>query len=360
VTFCRLVHYGYMRKIILVLFGSFAFCFLGAQNLIKNPGLEIIDTSVVITQYEDSFQVHHIPGWYNPGFTTTDYFNSDGQHGHVGSRNFGREIKAHSGVGFAGFYTENTKWREYIGIDFTEALVAGNNYHIEMYLATSVKCKYAMMCLQLEFWDTTYMKIQNIKMNYPRVNPKYPAVYIMQTGQAAMIDNWIKFSTDFTAVGGEKSMILGYFDDLYRTFPLPLTPKNRNNDAYAYNYIDDVSLVRVDGPPISRKIISRPIIYFDVNKAIIKPEYFDPLDDVVDRMKKNARLKIEVDGYTDVDATDSFNLKLSQRRAQAVADYIISKGIDPSRITVKWFAEQMQVSDEKALNRRVEFRYFEN
>src|ERR1041384_6121044 len=132
-------------------------------------------------------------------------------------------------------------------------------------------------------------------------------------------------------------MIIGYFDDLYRTTDLPLTPKNKLNDPYAYNYIDDISLVPVDGPPIIRKTVSRPIIYFDVNKSIIKPEYFDPLNDVADRMKKNAMMRIEVDGYTDVDASDSFNYKLSLRRAQAVADYIISKGIDPSRITVKAF-----------------------
>jgi outer membrane protein OmpA-like peptidoglycan-associated protein len=139
-----------------------------------------------------------------------------------------------------------------------------------------------------------------------------------------------------------------------------VTAYNRGRDPFAFYFIDDVSLIPIEGYPIERTVRSRPIIYFDVNKAIIKPEFFPALNDVVLRMKSNAFLRIEVDGYTDVDATDSFNLKLSQRRAQAVADYIISKGIDPSRITVKWFAEQVQVSDEKALNRRVEFRYFEN
>jgi outer membrane protein OmpA-like peptidoglycan-associated protein len=334
--------------------------FLQAQNLIKNPGFELIDTSIKITNPGDSFQVHHIPGFYNPGFTTTDYFNSDGKHKNYGSKYFGREIKAHSDVGFGGFYTENTKWREYLGITFTEALQAGKNYHVEMYLATSEKCKYAMSNLQLEFWDIDSIHIMNISMRYPRVNPDYPPVYIMRTGQTAMIDNWVKFSADFTAIGGEKSMIIGYFDDLYKTSDLPLTPKNKMNDPYAYNYIDDISLVQVDGPPIIRKTVSRPIIYFDVNKSIIKPEYFGPLDDVAEKMKANARMRIEVDGYTDVDASDSFNYKLSLRRAQAVADYIIAKGIDPSRITVKAFSEQNQVSDEKELDRRVEFKYFNN
>jgi outer membrane protein OmpA-like peptidoglycan-associated protein len=333
--------------------------FLGAQNLVINPDLELRDSSIKITQTEDSFQVHHIPGWYNPGFTTTDYFNSDGKHTNYGSKVFGKEMKAHSGVGFAGFYTENTKWKEYVGIDFSQPLIAGNNYHVEMYLATSVKCKYAMACLQLEFWDTNYVKIISMGGQYPRVSPKYPPVYIMGTGKATLIDNWVKFSVDFTALGGEKSMIIGYFDDLYRTNPLPITSQNTRNDPYAYNYIDDVSLVHVDGPPLNRRVVTRPIIYFDVNKAVIKKEYFDPLNDVADRMKKNALLKIEVDGYTDVDASDSFNIDLSKRRAQAVADYIISKGIDPSRISVKWFSEQVQVSDDKALNRRVEFKYFE-
>lgn len=348
-----------MRSSALLVFLLVAFS-LRAQNLIVNPGFELIDTTIEILSPNDSFQVHHIPGFYNPGFTTTDYFNSDGKHAHYGSRVFGREIKAHSGVGFGGFYTENTKWREYIGIILTEPLVAGNNYHVEMYLATSVKCQYAMQSLQLQFFDTNYTIIITKYMNYPRVDPTFPPVNITKTAQVGMIDNWVKVSADFTAVGGEKSMIIGYFDDLYRTSPLPVTPKNARNDPYSYYFIDDVSLVRVDGPPIPRKTISRPIIYFDVNSSRIKPEYFGPLDDVADRMKKNARMRIEVDGYTDVDASDSFNVKLSQRRAQAVADYIISKGIDPKRVSVKWFSEHVQVSDEKALNRRVEFKYFEN
>jgi outer membrane protein OmpA-like peptidoglycan-associated protein len=326
-----------------------------------NPGLEIIDTSIVVTNPWDAFQLHHIPGWFNPGFTSTDYFNSDGKHSNVGSRYFNYEIKAHTGNSYAGIYIDNTKWKEYVGVELTEPLIAGKNYRLEMYLAVSRKAKLAMSTLQVVFGDTrdTSGFISEKPTNLT-ASKTFQPITIQNTGGTGMVDNWTKVSVDFTAIGGEKVFMMGYVDDYFKTNEMPVTKFNKGNDPYTFYFIDDLSLVQIDGPPITRKTVTRPIIYFDVNKSTIKPEYFGPLDDVVDRMKKNARMRIEVNGYTDADASDSFNIKLSQKRAQAVADYIISKGIDPKRITVKWFDEQVQISDEKALNRRVEFRYFEN
>jgi outer membrane protein OmpA-like peptidoglycan-associated protein len=326
-----------------------------------NPGLERHDTSLLRKGVADVFYTNQVPGWFNPGWTSTDYFNSDGKHSNVGSRYFNYEIKAHTGNSYAGIYIDNTKWKEYVGVELTQPLVAGKNYRLEMYLAVSRKATLAMSTLQVVFWDTRDTSgLISEKPTNLSASKTFQPITIQNTGGTGMVDNWTKVSVDFTAIGGETVFMIGYVDDYFKTNGMPVTKFNKGNDPYTFYFIDDLSLVQVDGPPIIRKTVSRPIIYFDVNKSVIKPEYFGPLDDVVDRMKKNARMRIEVDGYTDVDASDSFNIKLSQRRAQAVADYIISKGIDPSRITVKWFAEQVQVSDEKALNRRVEFRYFEN
>lgn len=333
---------------------------LRAQNLVFNPGLELHDTSLPAYNATDVFYINKVPGWFNPGWTTTDYFNSDGKHADVGSRYFNYEIKAHTGNSYAGIYIDNTKWKEYAGVELTQPLVAGKNYRLEMYLAISRKATLAMSTLQVVFWDRrdTSGLISEKSTNLTAAKI-FPPITIPNTGSTGMVDSWTKVSVDFTAIGGEGCFMIGYTDGYFKSNEMPVTKFNRGKDPYTFYFIDDVSLIQVDGPPIIRKTISRPIIYFDVNKATIKPEYFDSLDDVADRMKKNARMRIEVDGYTDVDASDSFNYKLSFRRAQAVADYIISKGIDPSRIAVKAFSEQNQVSDEKELNRRVEFRYFE-
>ncbi|MDD4227366.1 MAG: OmpA family protein [Mariniphaga sp.] len=69
--------------------------------------------------------------------------------------------------------------------------------------------------------------------------------------------------------------------------------------------------------------------------------------------------KIQVDGHTDSAGSDSYNQKLSERRAKSVADYLLSLGVTNDRITEKGFGETMPVADNntdegRALNRRVE------
>src|ERR1044072_1073598 len=133
-----------------------------------------------------------------------------------------------------------------------------------------------MTNLQIDFWDTSYVQIGG-QLGYPRMSPTYPPVVIPNTAQIGMIDKWVKVSASFTALGGEKSFVLGYLSDYFRTAPMPITQLNKNNDAYAYYFFDDFSLTPYAGSPIERKMPSRPIIYFDVDKAVIKPEFFAPL-----------------------------------------------------------------------------------
>lgn len=325
-----------------------------SQNLILNPGLEDRDTSNRAIRPYDIFAQRDVPGWYNPGSTTTDFFMSDGKHDDYGSRYFSRRIKAHGGHSYGGIYIDNTKWKEYIGIELKEPLVQGKNYRLEMYLSISNRSKYGAASLQVNFWDTNYVMIGGVT-GYPRMSPTYPSVVIRNTGQQKMVGDWVKVSADFTALGGERSFVLGFLSDLFQTAPLALTPVNRNNDPYTYYYIDDVSLVQIEGSPIPRVMPSRPIIYFDVNSAVIKPQFYLGLDSVVSRLKADALLKVNVNGFTDSTGTDALNLGLSVRRAEAVAGYLVSKGIDPVRITANGYSETRPAGEDKALNRRVEF-----
>ncbi len=101
-------------------------------------------------------------------------------------------------------------------------------------------------------------------------------------------------------------------------------------------------------------------IFFDFDKTTLKQESFIELDKVVDFMTENASLEIEIAGHTDSKGGDDYNLNLSQGRAQAVVDYIISKGIDEYRLIAKGYGETVPLesndTDEgRAYNRRVEF-----
>ncbi|MEY3369092.1 MAG: hypothetical protein RI973_2247 [Bacteroidota bacterium] len=106
------------------------------------------------------------------------------------------------------------------------------------------------------------------------------------------------------------------------------------------------------------KIIARGI-NFDTGKSTLKPESLGALNSIVNMMKEHAELKLEVSGHTDSDGDDASNMKLSQARADAVREKLISLGIDPARLTSKGYGETMPISPNstpagKANNRRVE------
>ncbi|MEC8885306.1 MAG: OmpA family protein, partial [Bacteroidota bacterium] len=80
-------------------------------------------------------------------------------------------------------------------------------------------------------------------------------------------------------------------------------------------------------------------IYFDFDKANIRPDAAVTLDKLVDLMKKYPEMDIEVASHTDQRGSDSYNLALSQRRAQSTVDYVVSKGIDRNRLKAKGYGE---------------------
>lgn len=122
--------------------------------------------------------------------------------------------------------------------------------------------------------------------------------------------------------------------------------------------------------PFSRDIYLQPIevgltvrlknIYFDFDKTTLKSESYAELNKVVDFLKRNASVEIEIAGHTDSKGSDDYNINLSQGRSQSVVDYIISQGIEDYRLTARGYGEGKPVDTNdtdlgRATNRRVEF-----
>ncbi len=100
-------------------------------------------------------------------------------------------------------------------------------------------------------------------------------------------------------------------------------------------------------------------VNFDNDQASLKQESYAILDQAVESLKEWGEVKVVVAGHTDSRSNDDYNLKLSQRRAETVRDYLISKGIAADRLTAKGYGESQPIADNETeegrlKNRRVE------
>jgi outer membrane protein OmpA-like peptidoglycan-associated protein len=108
-------------------------------------------------------------------------------------------------------------------------------------------------------------------------------------------------------------------------------------------------------------------IYYSVNSDILNREAKEVIDEkLLKLMQKRPELRVEISSHTDSRASDSFNMDLSNRRAKAVVDYLVSRGIKRSRLEYRGYGETQLVNhcrngvecseEQHAQNRRTEFR----
>ncbi len=144
------------------------------------------------------------------------------------------------------------------------------------------------------------------------------------------------------------------------------------DDCYSFSFsISDTSII-IDAPRDLlldklqiEKVVVMDNIYYDFDKWDIRDDAKVDLDWLVRIMKKND-IKVELGAHTDSRGTNSYNRKLSQRRAESAVNYIVNKGIDPSRLIAKGYGESELVNQcsngvrctpaEHQANRRTEFK----
>lgn len=106
-------------------------------------------------------------------------------------------------------------------------------------------------------------------------------------------------------------------------------------------------------------------IFFDTDSFNLKPESKRQLAEIIDFMKGNPGLVIEIGGHTDDQGSESHNLILSEKRAEAVVLYLIANGISSARLKSRGYGFSVPMTDNsteggRAMNRRTEFRILEN
>lgn len=107
-------------------------------------------------------------------------------------------------------------------------------------------------------------------------------------------------------------------------------------------------------------------IYYDYDKSYIRADAAEELDKLVNVLNDNPGIKLEMGSHTDSRGSDTYNMSLSQKRASAAVDYLVSQGIDPATLTEKGYGESVLANrcsngvscsdEEHQFNRRTELK----
>lgn len=188
---------------------------------------------------------------------------------------------------------------------------------------------------------------------------------IVFEGKTSAAGEFIKSFSNYS-INQIMKMELKFEKEGYISKSLAFEKKLERSGDIRVNEILDLKLEKVQLGLDIGKIINLNTIYFDLGKADIRPDAAIELDKVVKAMNDNPNWKIEVGSHTDSRGAANANLTLSDKRAKSTAKYIISKGIDQSRITGKGYGEKkiinkckdgVKCSDEEhQQNRRTEFK----
>ncbi|MEO1653490.1 MAG: OmpA family protein, partial [Bacteroidota bacterium] len=215
---------------------------------------------------------------------------------------------------------------------------------------------------------------------------QYEPQVLSASNQLFSKNSWVKIEDTLQAKGEEAFITLGNFDQYRNKFIRKLHRDRRYQKKFnfnrAYYYLDQVSVIELGPAPVDTvprppdeieevlvlkggiKInLGKPIIldqvFFDFDKAVLLPDSFEQLDELVNFLIKYPAYQAEIIGHTDSIGTIQKNQGLSLRRAQAVADYLVAHDVAEERLVAQGLGEIQPIASNanaegRQLNRRVE------
>lgn len=148
----------------------------------------------------------------------------------------------------------------------------------------------------------------------------------------------------------------GVYDGIDRC---PDTPRGDKVDAQGCTIAPARTPPPIIGTLLEKKAVILEGVEFDVDKDTLRPESHATLDEVAASLRDWPEVRVEIRGHTDSSGSSAHNQGLSNRRAASVRTYLVSKGVDASRLEAKGYGEESPIADNatrqgKQQNRRVE------
>lgn len=129
-------------------------------------------------------------------------------------------------------------------------------------------------------------------------------------------------------------LVLEAFNDPNKEYDLPAS-------LFGKDLCDESTLFE----EIQNEMNSIPVVYFDFDKSTIRAVHEKDLEKVSLMMKKLKNLQLYIAGHTDQRGNEDYNLKLAERRAKAVLEYLVQRGVESNRIEFKWFGKSQPIND---------------
>ncbi len=198
----------------------------------------------------------------------------------------------------------------------------------------------------------------------------------------ALRDSWMTIQGSFTARGDERFVYIGQFGsrDSTRFWPLDSIFNGATNGEIYYYFRNPVLLEKTAGnncPCNTGECVQDSLfteneaqaevvfvlrdVQFNTGSAKLLETAFGALDSLAEQLLENRNMRLEIVGHTDNQGTPASNIKLSEKRAKAVLDYLIQKGVPVVAMSFKGKGDTEPIEDNETeegrmLNRRVEFR----
>ncbi len=342
-----------MKTILLLFISYLSF----SQNLIPNPSFELFNKIPV----RKANSIARAKDWIPPKYGSDYYHQSASRSVGAPKNHFGKQ-KPHSGDAYAGICTR-TKFLEYLEVKLIEPLKKDKEYLVALYICKAERSlgtlkEFGILFSNKKIWGITGRGI-SIK---PQIIFTAPKGYKNKK-------EWMKLSAMYKATGDEVVLTFGHFN---------YDPSDDKHKILCHYYVDDVSVTLINDtssiePKKSQEVVekNKPLfkigesivlnnIYFQTNESELLKNSFEELDKLAKYLYTTPNTIIEISGHTDIIGNETQNETLSENRAKAVANYLISKNINENRITYfgkgsKYPISTNETEEGRQKNRRVEF-----